>query len=158
MEGAKDEFSWSSPKGLRALMRWTGPCQPLLGCPQPCQWPGTPFQPSWPLPAGWHPSLASTPGLGVPLAGPQPPWSLARWWGGLQLARHWAASPLEPWHHLYLGSSWADFPYCITFFFWPKNTIACLDHDELCHLISWRWALDKLNTGISGRMQKVINY
>lgn len=44
-------------------------------------------------------------------------------------------------------------PYHFFFFFFGLRTkIECLDHGELCHLLSWRLPLDKINTSISGIM------
>lgn len=133
MERAKGEFCWSSPKGTLPWPEGTNgmgcPCLPW-GVPNPACGPGPHFSPADPHPQADIPAWPQPcpqggswcPGLGVPSATPQLPWSLLRRWDGLQLARPCPAAPLEPWHHLYLRSSWADLSDCITFFFSDLKT------------------------------------
>jgi len=106
VERVMDEFGWNSPKGTLPCPEGTNgkdyPCQPLLVCPQPC--PGPHFSPAdlhlqAEIPA-WTQTCpqggAQCPGLGGASAAPQLPWSLLRRWDGLQLARPFPVTPVEP--------------------------------------------------------------
>lgn len=109
--------------------------------------------PLWPEPCAQ--GGAWCPGLAVPLAAPLVPVE-AKGWGaaGKTLPQH-SPEALTPFVFKKL-LGWL--PRLHHFISLTQEHNASLDHDELCHLISWRWALDKINTGFSPRMEKVINY
>lgn len=115
MKAAEDECSWSSPKGTVPWSAGTNvmdcSCQPLLGGFQPCSWPRTTFQFSWPStkqPIQPSPCPRDVPDSGAGLPhGPSPvPAEALRWT---------AAGKTLPCHHLYAASSWDDFPDSIIF-------------------------------------------
>lgn len=162
MKTAKDECSWSSPKGTLPWTEGTNvmncSCQHLLGRFQPCSWPRTTFQFNWPwtkqpiqpssLPQGcaWFLGWAFPWSLPTAL-------SLLRFWDGLQLAQPCPATLGT--HHLLWWSPWDDFLDSITSSLTQEHNVR-LYHLKLCRLIFWRWAPGKVTIIISGRNQNVI--
>lgn len=162
MKTAKDECSWSSPKGTLPWPEGTNvmncSCQRLLGRFQPCSWPRTTFQFNWPwtkqpiqpssLPQGcaWFLGWAFPWSLPTAL-------SLLRFWDGLQLAQPCPATLGT--HHLLWWSPWDDFLDSITSSLTQEHNVR-LYHLKLCRLTFWRWAPGKVTIIISGRNQNVI--